>query len=77
MKTCQVEKELLVQNQIIQLKMKKKLITTRPKLILNPLKIKHLWNQIQIQRQVHNQIHGKSKILSTLNNLLSKHKIHR
>ena len=47
------------------------------KLLLNLLKIKHLWNHNQIQLNLYNKTHCKSKILLTLIHLLKKKSIPR
>ena len=73
----QVEIIMLFETQINHLKVNFKIIlTTLKKNLLNLIKMKNLWNQIQIQLEVHNQIHSKSDTLLTLRFLLNKHTIH-
>ena len=73
--SCQVHTQQVIQTQKLPLKINMVIITTQLKLKQNLCKIKTLWNQIQIQPEIHNKSHCKSKILFTLNYLPKKHEI--
>ena len=73
--SCRVDNELVIQPQKRHLKMKSLNRTTKLKLIMNLLKIIHLWSQTQTQKIIHNIIDCKVKILPFLRFLLNKHKV--
>ena len=74
--SCQVATKLPIQNQTLHLMTKIFFVPTKLEMILNVLKIKHLWNEIQIQMKIQYKIHCKPKFLLFLIRLLNKHKTH-
>ena len=61
--SCQGDTKLIIETQILHLKTRLLKLTTKLKIILDTLNIKHLWNQIQIPLKIHNIVHWKSMIL--------------
>ena len=77
MKTsCLIGNQLSIQTHILRLKRKKLLISTKLSITVNPLKINHLWNEMQTQLKLHRKTNCKFKTDRTPIYCLNKYKIH-
>ena len=53
--SCEVDTKMLIQSQVFHFRMENMITATKLNLLLNFFRMKHLWDEIQIQLRIQNK----------------------